>query len=298
MVVRPSLRRPPRGDRVAFWSGAELPEQPPSPSLYVRCRPCDCTAQGEIGPWDGWDEVNRRAYAKLRTARAPYPVAIVPGFHGGGYVMRYRLRKAMQLLRHGWVAALVVSGGHRRGSANEARRMLDAAREIGAEERIDVGDRVFVEPCACHTTTNLRNSLRMMAAMGLPRGLLVTDSKVSGQAQVFSTDLDGLVARDLRCAVGRVTHLLGATSLQRWPGGADGCRPTIGFRHNPLWFALPRREPVVYWVSPFSRIAGSPRSALDCGGGGPRVAACEPDDQDPWNAACLPPLEGEGRCER
>jgi len=31
-------------------------------------------------------------------------------------------------------------------------------------------------------------------------------------------------------------------------------------------------------------------SALDCGPGAPRISACEPDDGDPWNAACLPAL--------
>src|SRR3990172_6087219 len=177
-VPLPALRRPPRRDRVAFWSGATLPADPPAPSLYVRCRPCDCSTAGTIEPWDAWNDINRRAYARLRTASAPYPVAIVPGFHGGGYILRYRVRIALGLLRHGWVSALVLSGGHRRGAANEARRMLDAARDIAAEERIPVADRLFVEPCACHTTTNLRNSLRMMAAMKLPRGLLVTDAKV------------------------------------------------------------------------------------------------------------------------
>ena len=176
--------------------------------------------------------------------------------------------------------------------------MLEYARARATAEHIDVTDRIFIEPCACRTTTNLRNSLRMMAAMGLDRGLLVTDSKVSAQSSVFSTDLDALVARDLECAVGRVSHLLGATTLQRLPYGDNGCRPLVSFRHNPIWFALPRREPVVYWVSPFTRVGGMRRSALDCGPGSERIAAIEPDDQDPWSGACLPPLGGATSCSR
>lgn len=297
-VSLPSLRRPPRRDRVAFWSGASLPEQPPAPSTYVRCRPCDCAETATLAPWDEWDEINRSAYAKLRTASAPYPVAIVPGFHGGGYILRYRVRIALRLLRQGWVSALVLSGGHRRGGANEARQMLDAAREMAQSEHVDVADRLFVEPCACHTTTNLRNALRLMAAMKLPSGLLVTDSKVSGQASVFSTDLESLVAEDLDCPVGRVAHMLGTTSLQRFPGSSNGCRSTFGFRHNPIFFAVPRREPVVYWVSPFQTLRGTRLSALDCGPGSARIRACEPDDQDPFTSACLPALVGDGRCTR
>jgi hypothetical protein len=293
----PSLRRGPREDRVPLWSGDALPAEPPAPSLYIRCRPCDCTAAGRTEPWDEWDEINRRAYARLRTARAPYPVAIVPGFHAGGYIVRYRARLGLKLLERGWVAALLLSGGHRRGGVNEARLLLDATREIAARERIDVAGRLLVEPCACHSSTNLRNSLRMMAALGLPRGLLVTDSKVSANSATFSANLDALVARDLGCAVGRVSHLFGTTSLQRLWGGTNGCRPPLGLRHNPLTFALPRREPVLFWVSPFQRIGGTALSALDCGPGAPHIRSCEPDDRDPFSSACLPPLAG-GRCVR
>jgi hypothetical protein len=226
-------------------------------------------------------------------------VAIVTGYHAGSIVPRYRVRVALQLIRHGWAAALLVSGGHRRGGFNEARRMLEIAHTIAREEQIDLRDRVFVEPCATRTSTNLRNSLRMMAALGLERGLLVTESKVTGQATVFASDLDALVRRDLRCAVGRVSHLYGMTSLLRPPGSrSGGCRAALSFRHNYLLFALPRREPVVYWVSPYTRLRGGRLSALDCVGGGPLVRRWEPDDRDPWTSECLPPLHRGRRCER
>jgi hypothetical protein len=138
----------------------------------------------------------------------------------------------------------------------------------------------------------------MMAAMQLPRGIFVTDAKMSGQAQIFSSDLEGLVARDLRCAVGRVSHLVGTTPLPRLPGSDDGCRATLGFRHNPIMFGLPRREPVLYWVSPFTPMGETRLSALECTAGSARLVACEPDDQDPWRDQCLPPLRGSGRCRR
>ena len=105
-------------------------------------------------------------------------------------------------------------------------------------------------------------------------------------------------ARDLQCAVGRVSHLIGTTQIQRLPGSSNGCRATFGFRHNPLVFALPRREPVIYWVSPYQSLGGLNRSALDCGPGSPRIRALEPDDEDPFTAACLPALGLDaGRCE-
>ncbi len=297
MVAVPSLRRPP-GPAVPMWSGDHLPEEPPAPTVYVRCRPCDCGSEGQIEPWAEWSQLNRAAYAKLRTARAPYPVAIVPGYHAGSVIPRYRVGIAVELLRRGWVAALLLSGGHRRGGASEARRMLDFVRQVAADSDLDVEGKIFVEPCATRTSTNLRNSLRMMAAFGLPRGILVTESKVTGQASVFASDLDGLVARDLRCAVGRVSHLYGMTSLLRAPGARQGCRAPLSFRHNYVLFALPRREPVLYWVSPTTRFRGGKLSALDCGPGGPAVREWEPDDQDPWSGPCLPQLGGAGRCAR
>lgn len=297
MVAVPSLRRPP-GPDVPMWSGESMPVEPPSPSVYVRCRPCDCGADGQVAPWAGWSELNRAAYAKLRGARSPYPVAIVPGYHAGSVIPRYRVGIALELLRQGWVSALILSGGHRRGGASEARRMLDIVRQGATEGDLDVEGRVFVEPCATRTSTNLRNSLRMMAAFGLPRGVLVTESKVTGQASVFAADLDGLVARDLRCAVGRVSHLYGMTSLYRAPGARQGCRAPLSLRHNFVLFAVPRREPVLFWVSPKTRFRGGQLSALDCGPGGPAVRQWEPDDQDPWTAECLPRIDGAARCSR
>jgi len=294
-IPMPSLRRPPREDRVRFWSGDSLPPEAPAPATYIHCRPCDCGSDGRLAPWAEWDELNRRAYAHLRGARSPYPVAIVTGFHGGGYILRYRVGIALDLLRNGWVSALVLSGGHRRGGSNEARQLLDQTRSLAGQRGVDVEDRLLVEPCACHTATNVRNSLRLMAAMHLETGLLVSDSKVSSQASVFSSDFDATVARDLHCAVGRMSHLLGTTALQRMPGGRNGCRPTFGFRHNPITFLLPRREPVLFWVSPFTSLGGTRLSALDCGPGSAKMRACEPDDQDPFAGACLPPLRG-GRC--
>ncbi len=292
-VAVPSFRHPPRAETVRYWTGSSLAAEPPDPRSYVRCRPCDCAASGRIEPWDDWQRINRRAYDRLREARAPYPVAIVPGFHGGGPVANYRMRMALRLLRHGWVAALIVSGGHRRSSHNEARYLYEEAGRPAAAESVDATDRIFIEPCACRTVTNLRNSLRMMAAFGLRAGLLVTESKMSAQSAVFSSDLDGLVRRDLGCAVGRVSHLWGSTPLNRVFSPDNGCRAQISLRNNPILFLLPTREPVVFWVSPVTPIAGRTLSALDCRGGNAEMRACEPDDEDPFLASCRPALGAE-----
>lgn len=293
----PSFRRPP-GIGVAMWSGGTLPAEMASPSQYVRCRPCTCGRDGRIVPWDDWHTINRAAYARLRRAWAPYPVAIVTGFHGLGVIGRYRIELALRLLAQRWVAALVFTGGHRRASTSEVEWMLGQARRRAAELGIDVRDRIFVEPCATRSITNLRNTMRMMAALGIPNGLLVSDSKVSGQAAVWSSDLDALVERQLGCPVGRITHLLGSTPLWR-VGLGNGCRAPFGTRHNPAIMMLPRREPVIFWASPFTPTAGRTMSALECGAGSAEVRAIEPDDRDPFTSSCLPALGRRGMsCNR
>lgn len=287
LVAVPSLDEPPPAGIATAWNGETLPERLPSPESYVRCRPCACDGE-RIQPWREWTEINERAYARLRRAAAPYPVAIVPGFLAGGPIPRFRMSEALQLLRHGWVAALIASGGHRRGGNNEARQLLELAKEIGAAQGIDVTDRVFVEPCATGAVTNLRNGLRMMAALGLPRGLLVTDSKVSGQAWVYYHDIDALATRELRCVPGRMSYLVGDGALPRLDGRDNACQPPLSVRNNPLGFAWPGLKPSIFWVSPRSFVGGKEDTALSCRGGSPELVAQEPDDEDPFGPTCLP----------
>jgi len=271
-----------------LWDGVELPAQPPDPSTYVRCRPCTCGAQGTLESLREWRELNTRAYERLRSARAVYPVAIIPGFHARGPVSTYRLAAGLELVQRGWAAALILSGGHRRGGFNEARAMLDKARELAASMKLDLEGRVFVEPCATRTITNLRNSLRMMAALGLRYGLLVTESKMTGQANVFYTGLETLVPQELRCPVGRVSFLSGDGPLPRMGEHDTGCQPPPTLLSNPVGFLFPIRRPSIFWVSPWSRDEGQLHSALECGGGSPKLTALEPDDEDPAAEGCLP----------
>lgn len=288
LIAEPHFRRTPRADEVRFWDGHSLPERPPDPRLYVRCRPCDCSTDGRLVPWDDWDEINRRAYVKLRSARAPYPTVIVPGLAGGGAIETHRIRMALRLVKTGWAASLLLSGGHQRSGQSEVKRMLARTAELAEKKKMDIDGRIFVEPCACVTLTNLRNSLRMMGALRLPHGLLLTDSKMSGQAAVFYWDLDKLVARDLDCPIGRVSHVLGPTPLTRVADSGNGCRARLGFMSNPIAFLLPFQRVTVFWVSPDTPSPSGTFSALSCNGGSERITACEPDDADPFSSACHP----------
>ena len=84
---------------------------------------------------------------------------------------------------------------------------------MASELGLDLTGRIIIEPCAAVTLTNLRNSLRLLAAWRLPRGLLLTDSKMTGQAMVFYQYLERLVPEELGCSPGRVSYLRGSGPL-------------------------------------------------------------------------------------
>ena len=210
--------------------------------------PASVRQRGYSNPYDAWREINERAYSRLRLSRAAYPIAIVPGFHSAPFIMRERTRTALDLLQNGWVSALMFSGGYRRGGRHEALLAMDEARSLAASMHLDVRDRIFIEPCACHTVTNIRNGFRMLAAMGIQRALLITESRITGQAAVIAQAFDKLARDELHCFVGRMSYLRGPV-IPSLPGDANGCRPILSLVHNPITLLVPRREPVAYWVS-------------------------------------------------
>ncbi|HEX7663888.1 MAG TPA: ElyC/SanA/YdcF family protein, partial [Polyangiaceae bacterium] len=98
-----------------------------------------------------------------------------PSFGALGAMIQ-RTRRASALLRNGVAPLAIVSGGAVHSRLVEAFAMLhllSCARPDGGE-LVDA-DRVFVEPCADHTHTNLRNAGRVLAAMHARAGFLVTD---------------------------------------------------------------------------------------------------------------------------
>jgi hypothetical protein len=128
-----------------------------------RRRPVDAAALNR--GWRGLD------------ARARWPFVIVPGYtprlgwsSGLHPHAAARLAEAATVLRAGLTSTIIVTGGAVHSDDNEAVLMrqwlLDAGVDAGA---------VLVEPCARHTTTNLRNAGRMVLAAGAVEALVVTN---------------------------------------------------------------------------------------------------------------------------
>lgn len=105
-----------------------------------------------------------------------WPFLVVPGYcprfgwrRGLHPVAVARLERAARDLDEGLASTIIVTGGAVHSADNEAVLM----REWLLGNGVDPG-RVLVEPCARHTTTNLRNAGRMVLAAGAREALVVT----------------------------------------------------------------------------------------------------------------------------
>jgi uncharacterized SAM-binding protein YcdF (DUF218 family) len=108
--------------------------------------------------------------------RPTWPYLVVPG-----YTPRFgwrdglpskaieRLERALAALHAGLGAAVIVSGGTVHSDENEAVLMRQWLLDRGVEPA-----RIVVEPCARHTTTNLRNAGRILLQRGVNEALVVT----------------------------------------------------------------------------------------------------------------------------
>jgi hypothetical protein len=139
-----------------------------------------------------------------RDERAPFPFIIVPG-----YTPRFgwrtglhpravaRLERALAAVDAGLAPSLIVSGGAVHSPDNEALLM----REWLVERGLDPA-RIVVEPCARHTTTNLRNSGRILLGLGHTEALVVTsdcDGPWRVREQAFSLGRPWLSGFHARC---------------------------------------------------------------------------------------------------
>ncbi|NII59892.1 ElyC/SanA/YdcF family protein [Sphingomonas aerolata] len=158
----------------------------------------DATAATLFEPLDDRENAGARtAAARTDWAAFRYTALIVPGVGPEDSATRLSPRSklhallAAQRYRQGLAPFILVSGSavHPRGTrfveAVEIRRALIERYAIPA-------DRIILEPYARHTTTNLRNATRRMAALGIALDrptLIVTDAQQSAyiESPTFTT---------------------------------------------------------------------------------------------------------------
>lgn len=163
-------------------------------------------------PSYGMAELNRSATARLLKEQeslvsAPYDLLIVPGYtpldvERPTHLLEIpaalsRLALAAQDMEQGLARCVLVSGGsvHPSGTPhNEALMMREQLIRLGVPS-----DHILVDPHARHSTTNLRNAGRVMRALGMTKGVVVTGFDRSTFSQAFYFGFPLLSTFVLRC---------------------------------------------------------------------------------------------------
>jgi hypothetical protein len=143
--------------------------------------------------------VNAAAFARARTldwSKAPHVAILVPGAGtlpgetGLSAAGALRIRLAARRYEQGLAPFLIVSGGHVHPNKTPYAEAIEMKRELMMRYGVPE-NAIVVDPHARHTTTNLRNGVRLIHAMGAPAAgtLLVTTSRDQSfyvQSPVFS----------------------------------------------------------------------------------------------------------------
>lgn len=144
--------------------------------------------------------INAAAFSRAREldlSRWTYTAIVVPGAgtlegeRGLSAAGALRVRLAARRYEQGLAPFVVVSGGHVHPNKTLYAEAIEMKREL--MERYGVPENaIVVDPHARHTTTNLRNAVRLLHAMGAPdaRDMLITTSRDQSwyiQSPVFKT---------------------------------------------------------------------------------------------------------------
>ncbi len=123
------------------------------------------------------------AVRAMRWADQRYPALILFG-HGPedarsrtGVMGHIRLARAADLFARGLAPFIIVSGGNVHPNRTPFNEAIEMKRLLVAQYGVPAG-RILIEPHARHTTTNLRNTARLLFAAGFPTNrpsLVVTD---------------------------------------------------------------------------------------------------------------------------
>ncbi len=149
---------------------------------------------GRLEPLErGENRAAHRQIRRVRWDRFPYAVILVPGSGPESLDVRLtptaRRRLELAVTRYRAQAApfIVVSGGYVHPARTPYCEALEMKRTLVEEFKVPAGA-VIIEPHARHTTTNLRNTVRLMFRYGMPMskpGLIVSDEQ---QAAYIATD--------------------------------------------------------------------------------------------------------------
>jgi len=157
------------------------------PSLQFALRLMEANKRDEAGRFEPMDAgVNREVIQRIRSIRwsdYPYSAILIPG--SGTDRLSWslspfgleRMRLAVRRYRQRKAPLIIVSGGFVHPNQTPYAEAIEMKRVLVSQFGIPEND-IIVEPHARHTTTNIRNAVRLMWRYGIPfdkPGLVTTD---------------------------------------------------------------------------------------------------------------------------
>lgn len=176
------------------------------------------------------------AISKTDWAKRPYTALLVFG-HGPedaqsrtGVMGHIRMRIAAEMFARGLAPFIIVSGGNVHPNRTPFNEAIEMKRLLIEQHRIPA-DRIVIEPHARHTTTNLRNTARLLLAAGFPvdrPALIVSDDKTI--RYIGGSELAARNLREMGVQPGAVAP------------GPD--RFTLKFTPDPIAFQVEAADPL------------------------------------------------------
>jgi len=114
-----------------------------------------------------------RRLARIDWSDHPYTAVLVPGYSPEvGFEplnpgAELRMRRGVALWREGRAPVIVVSGGTLRPVGTDVNEALSMKRRLVERHGVPA-DAILIDPLARHTTTNVRNTVRLLARHGAP----------------------------------------------------------------------------------------------------------------------------------
>ena len=124
------------------------------------------------------EKENAPAYERLRQIdweAYPYAAILAPGhspevaYEPLNPNAKLRIRKAMEMFEAGKAPVIIVSGGRIRPPGTAYTEALEMKRYVMSEYGVPE-DAILIDALARHTTTNLRNTARLLLRVGVPAG--------------------------------------------------------------------------------------------------------------------------------
>lgn len=149
----------------------------------------------------GENQLATRRASRLEWSRFAHAAIVVPGAGPGeqerglSAIGALRLRTAVRRYRAGLAPFILVSGGAVHPNKTPYNEAIEMKRHLVSRYGVPE-DAIFVDPHARHTTTNLRNAVRILFYAGAPQGLSVLVTTSQSQSAYIESSVFSVRCRD------------------------------------------------------------------------------------------------------